>query len=80
MSLNARNNDLFKTNVWWTFNFEKHADCLAISLARPVHVQFFLRRFFKLKVYETKPQDLEEMKTKIRHHAAAIPKTMLAKV
>ncbi|XP_025266325.1 uncharacterized protein LOC105254594 isoform X2 [Camponotus floridanus] len=41
---------------------------------------FFLWGYLKSRVYETKPKDLEELKTEIRRHAAAIPKSMLEKV
>ncbi len=45
-----------------------------------VHVLIFSTWILKSKIYETKPRDQEELKTEIQHHAAAIPKTMFAKV
>ncbi len=50
LSLSVRNDDLFKTNDCWLFNFEKRADCLAILLAQSAHVRFFYRRGMVVKV------------------------------
>ncbi len=78
--LSVRYNDLFRTNVWWPFNFNKLADCMTVSLTQPVHMRFFSMGFLKSEVYETKPGDLVELNTKIRQYVAPIPKTVLAKV
>ncbi len=79
MSLIVRNNNLFKTNAWWPFNFE-HTDCLAMLLAQPVHIQFLTMGVFKVQGIRNQTSRLKELKTEIWRYTVTVPKTTLAEV